>query len=187
MEKITWEVQLLSLPPALKYCKKCGKKTTYTCSEQFRINAQKKSLDIWLIYKCSHCNDTWNAAVYSRISPKSLNMEILDGFHRNDRMLVERYATDAGFLQRNGAEVGLPEYLVVGDSFSPEEGVELTIKCSCFMPVKVSSLIRDKLHISRKEYERMVMEGRIRSIPNQDLQRCRLKNGINLIFQEVFF
>ena len=48
MEKKMWEIQFLSLPHILKHCKKCGKKMAFTCSEQFRINAQRKYLDIWL-------------------------------------------------------------------------------------------------------------------------------------------
>ena len=72
MKKIIWEVQSLSLLPVLKYCKKCGRKNLFACSRQFRVNAQRRYLDIWLIYKCCDCNTTWNATVYSRISPQAI-------------------------------------------------------------------------------------------------------------------
>ena len=151
----------------------------FTCSEQFRINAQRKYLDIWLI-----CNVTWNATIFSRIYPQSLDAKMLERFHRNDKVLVEQYAMDNGFLRKNGVEVELPQYSVIGESFSPDETVELEIKSKYFLPIKVSSLIRDTLHISQKEYSQLVIDGKIKSIPNQDLQKCKLKNGITLIFNE---
>ena len=91
---------------------------------------------------------------------------------------------DNGFLRKNGVEVELPQYSVIGESFSPDETVELEIKSKYFLPIKVSSLIRDTLHISQKEYSQLIIDGKIKSIPNQDLQKCKLKNGITLIFNE---
>ncbi|MBD5085215.1 MAG: DUF1062 domain-containing protein [Clostridiales bacterium] len=182
MEKKTWEIQVLSPPHILKYCKKCGKKVEFTCSGQFRINAQRRYLDIWLIYKCFNCNATWNATVFSRISPQSIPAELLDGFHSNDEALAERYAMDIAFLRGNGVEVEPPKYSVIGDSFSPNEAVELEIKTEYSLPVKVSSLIRAKLHLSQKEYSQLAASGIIQSIPTQDLQKCRLNDGITLIF-----
>lgn len=182
MEKKVWEIQVLSLPRIVKYCKKCGRKMEFICSEQFRINAQRKYLDIWLIYKCSECDTTWNAAVFSRISPQSVDAELLEGFHRNDPALVRRYAMDQGLLRGNGVETEPPRYSVVGDSFPPEEAVELEIKSKYPLPVKVSAVIRGKLHISQKEYAQMLIDGKIESVPPQDLRKCRLKNGVSLIF-----
>ena len=182
MEKKTWEIQVLSPPHILKYCKKCGKKVEFTCSGQFRINAQRRCLDVWLIYKCIHCSATWNAAVFSRVSPQSIHAELLDGFYQNDEALAKRYAMDIAFLRGNGVEAAPPQYSVIGDSFSPNEAVELEIKTEHPLPVRVSSLIRAKLHLSQKEYLRLVSGGIIQSIPNQDLQKCRLNDGITLIF-----
>lgn len=76
MKKITWEIQYFSLPLVSKHCKKCGKKTKFSCSEKFRVNAQRRALDIWLIYNCLDCDTTWNARVYAHISPQSLNTQL---------------------------------------------------------------------------------------------------------------
>ena len=144
MQKIVWEVQNLSLLPVLKYCKKCGRKSQFICSRQFRVNANRRCLDIWLIYKCSDCNTTWNAAVYSRISAQAFNPALLERFHKNDKDLVEEYAMDSRFLQENGAETGLPGYAVIGDCFSLNKAVELKIKSKYSLPVKISSVVRGK-------------------------------------------
>lgn len=182
MKKIIWEVQSLSLLPVLKYCKKCGRKNLFTCSRQFRVNAQRRYLDIWLIYKCCDCNTTWNATVYSRISPQSIKPQLLDGFYKNDNELVEKYAMDSQFLQENGVEVGLPQYSVIGDCFSLNETVQLEIKSKYSLSVKVSSVVRSKLLLSEKEYLQLITSGKIKSFPTQDLKKCKLKEGVTLVF-----
>lgn len=182
MKKIIWEVQSLSLLPVLKYCKKCGRKNLFACSQQFRVNAQRRYLDIWLIYKCCDCNTTWNATVYSRISPQSIKPQLLDGFYKNDNELVEKYAMDSQFLQENGVEVGLPQYSVIGDCFSLNETVQLEIKSKYSLSVKVSSVVRSKLLLSEKEYLQLITSGKIKSFPNQDLKKCKLKEGVTLVF-----
>lgn len=182
MKKIIWEVQSLSLLPVLKYCKKCGRKNLFACSRQFRVNTQRRYLDIWLIYKCCDCNTTWNATVYSRISPQSIKPQLLDGFYKNDNELVEKYAMDSQFLQENGVEVGLPQYSVIGDCFSLNETVQLEIKSKYSLSVKVSSVVRSKLLLSEKEYLQLITSGKIKSFPNQDLKKCKLKEGVTLVF-----
>ena len=182
MKKIIWEVQSLSLLPVLKYCKKCGRKNLFACSRQFRVNAQRRYLDIWLIYKCCDCNTTWNATVYSRISPQSIKPQLLDGFYKNDNKLVEKYAMDSQFLQENGVEVGLPQYSVIGDCFSLDETVQLEIKNKYSLSVKVSSVVRSKLLLSEKEYLQLITSGKIKSFPTQDLKKCKLKEGVTLVF-----
>lgn len=184
MKKIVWEVQYLSLLPVLRYCKKCGKKSTFTCSGQFRINAQRRCLDIWLIYKCLSCDTTWNATIYSRVSPQSLPTDLLDNFYKNDEELVEQYAMNVDFLRGNGVEVGIPLFNVVGNSFSLDETVELEIKSKYSCSIKVSSIIREKLQLSQKEYLRLILSGRIKGISNQNLRSCRLKDGMILVFNE---
>ena len=182
MKKIIWKVQSLSLFSVLKYCKKCGRKNLFTYSRQFRLNSQRRYLDIWLIYKCSDCNTTWNAAVYSRISPQALKPELSDGFYKNDIELVEKYAIDNQFLQANGVEVSLPKYSVIGDRFSLNEAVQLEIKSKHSLSVKVSSIVRNKLLLSEKEYLQLITSGKIKSFPNQDLKKCKLKEGVTLVF-----
>ena len=70
------------------------------------MNAQKKSLDVWLIYKCPVCGATWNLTVLSRVAPRLIPPELLQGFYDNDPDLAARYASDRALVKRNGAEPG---------------------------------------------------------------------------------
>lgn len=185
MKKITWEVEYCSLPLVTRHCKKCGKKVKFSCSKKFRVNAQGKTLDVWLIYNCLDCDTTWNAKLYTHISPQSFSSAQLSGFQENAPSLVEKYAMDHGFLYRSGVdEIEIPQYSIMGDTFSPKDDVELEIKSQYPFPLKVSSLVREKLHLSQHAYLHLVESGNIRSIPEQDLRRCKLKNSITLIFSQ---
>lgn len=184
MEKITWDIQYISPPPAIKYCKKCGKKTEYIYSKLFRINAQRKHLDIWLIYKCSDCDSTWNMTIYSRINPKSIAPEILDGFHSNNEELAKRYAMDTELIRKNGAEVGLPKYEILGANINFNISTELHIKSSYPSRLKISSLLREKMNLSQNAFEQMITSGSIRSSSGLDLKKCRLQADAMLIIDK---
>ena len=98
--------QAENAPTVVKYCKKCRKKAEFASSGAFRVNAQRKSLDVWLIYKCKKCNTTWNLTILSRVASGAIPPELLCGFLDNDTELAIRYATDIALIKRNGAEPG---------------------------------------------------------------------------------
>ncbi|AZV58691.1 DUF1062 domain-containing protein [Clostridium sp. AWRP] len=184
MQKITWDIQYLSQPPAIRYCKKCGKKTDHLCSGSFRINAQRKYLDIWLIYKCSDCDSTWNMTIYSRINPKRIAPEILDGFYSNNGDLAKRYAMDTELIRKNGAEVGLPKYKILGPNINFNTPTELHIKNYFPSRIKVAALLREKFNLSKNAFEQMITSGSIRSTSRLDLKKCRLQEDVILIIDK---
>ncbi|OOM75899.1 hypothetical protein CLPUN_29360 [Clostridium puniceum] len=184
MKKVTWDIQYISSPPAIKYCKKCGKKTEYVCSGLFRINAQRKYLDIWLIYKCSDCDYTWNMTICSRIKPKSITSKILEGFHSNNGELAKSYAMDTELILRNGAEVGLPKYKILEADINLDIPIELHIKSSYPSRLKLSSLLREKMNLSKNAFEQMIISGSIRSTSGLDLKKYRLQADAILIINK---
>lgn len=91
---------------------------------------------------------------------------------------------DMDFLYRNGVdEVDIPQYSIIGEVFLPSEDVELEIKSKYLFPVKVPAIIREKLHLSQAEYLRLIDNGNLKSIPEQDLKKCKLKRGVTLVFR----
>ena len=78
----------------------------FISSGRFRVNAQKKSLDVWLIFKCSVCDSTWNMTVLARVNPRSISPDVLRGFHDNDPDLALHYGLDRGLIKKNGGEPG---------------------------------------------------------------------------------
>ncbi len=179
MQTIQWEVRLVSPPSVLRHCKQCGKTVDYHSSGLFRVNAQKKSLDIWLIYKCAHCQSTWNMTVHSRISPQTLDARTLKRFCNNDAALALQCACDAGLLRKNGVAFGQPHYRVIGEAL-PQTPVQLHITSSHPCAVRVSALLRDRLGLSHRQYDQMIQSGQLRADDGCDLKKVRLNRDILL-------
>lgn len=177
---IGWSVQIESAPTVVRYCKKCGTKIEFTSSGLFRVNAQQKSLDVWLIYKCSKCESTWNLTVLSRVNPRSIPTETLNGFHCNSPTLAKRYASDIALIKHNGGEPGMPTIKVLGESVDLQVPTKLHILPEYPMEIRVSAFLRSQLELSRSEYDRLCENETIRCISGQDLKKCKLSGEIVL-------
>lgn len=174
MNTIIWELEFLSPPKTIRYCKKCGAKTEHVSSEAFRINAQQKALDVWLIYRCTYCKTTWNLTILSRVNPNSMDRELLERFTCNDRELARSYAMDAEFLNRNGAETEAPSYAVIGGEVDLTQETRVKIVSRYPLGIRVSKILREKLLLSKKNFDDMVQKGLIRMENGADINKCRV-------------
>ena len=132
---------------------------------------------IWLIYKCACCNTTWNSAIYSRVPPQKLGTNLLEQFHCNNKILATQYAMDIPRLQRNGAEIKMPAYQVIGEDISLEKPVRIKIQSQYVLPLKISSILRTKLGISQREFNAVLLNNRIEVDTGQDLKKCKLSSS----------
>lgn len=181
MKQITWEVSYLSPPHITRYCKKCGTKTKYRCSNAFRVNAQKKTIDIWLIYKCVNCDSTWNMEVYTRISPKSIDAALLEGFHCNNEDLALQCAMDARLLSKNSVTMCPPDYVIHGDDLPYDEPVELVIRSAFPTLIKVASLIRQKTGLSQSRFANLAETGAISSMSGGNISKMTVKEELRVM------
>ena len=100
----TWEIRVKNCPLLIKKCSHCDSDRFY-CSDKFRMNAQKKNIDVWLIYRCVKCDNTCNMTLLSRTKPDLIDKKLFHSFSMNDRevALVEFiYALYAGKCFSNG-------------------------------------------------------------------------------------
>ena len=86
-------------------CGGCGKKQEFINSGRFRVNANGKSVDVWLIYRCKKCKHSWNLTIYERTRPSKISTELLEAFFDNDEDTAMVYGKDIDFLKRNRAEL----------------------------------------------------------------------------------
>jgi hypothetical protein len=93
-----WSIRPLELPRAWRYCASCATARAFVCSERFRVNAQKKSLDVWLNYRCESCEDVWKFPLLERRSVAELG-PALEDFARHDTATVWKYAFDVPRLR----------------------------------------------------------------------------------------
>ena len=86
-------------------CGGCGKKQEFLNSGKFQVNANGKSIDVWLIYRCAKCKHSWNLTIFERVRPGKIPAELFEAFQTNDHETAMAYGGDIDFLKRNHAEL----------------------------------------------------------------------------------
>jgi hypothetical protein len=93
-------------PLLKKKCNHCDS-DRFQCSDKFRLNAQKKNIDVWLIYRCVKCNNRYNMTLFSRIRTESVSKDIFNRLSENDLDLAWEYAFSFETRRKNNAEADL--------------------------------------------------------------------------------
>jgi hypothetical protein len=99
---LPWIVRRTRLPLLSLRCVDCPSKSATTGKGRFRVNANGKLLDVWLLVRCVSCDRTSKLAVYERAPVRSLDPALLDGYHVNDSKLVATTLLDPLFARRHG-------------------------------------------------------------------------------------
>jgi hypothetical protein len=180
LKNILWTVRYRSAPAAVRYCRHCGTKTIFTSSGLFRVNAQQKTLDVWLIFKCAQCKATWNLTIFSSVSPRTLPPALLDGFHRNDEKLAMRYATDMALIRKNGSEPAPPAFEILGESVEPYTPARIALIAEWPLACKAAPAIRGKLGLSKSMFDLMYAQQKIVCTSGQNLKKCGLTGTIHI-------
>lgn len=163
-----WVILPDRLPAALRKCPKCGEKTEFENSGRFRMNANGRMLDVWLIYRCRACKTTWNMAVYERMPAADLAPELYERFLANDVRLAAQYGCDAGLFARNRVEMAAAsaDYRVqmVPTSVPCREAgwSEAEIHLGGGLKLRVDALFAGQLGISRSKVKELCRQGLIR-------------------------
>lgn len=69
-------------------------------SGKFRVNANGKNVDVWLIYRCKKCKHSWNLTIYERIKPGKIPVELFEAFLENEDETAGNYGRDIDFLKK---------------------------------------------------------------------------------------
>ena len=86
-----WEIKVKNTPTLKRKCNHCNSNRFY-CSNKFRMNAQKRNIDVWLIYRCVECDSTYNLTILSRTKPELIKKDLFSKFSENDEKLSWEYA-----------------------------------------------------------------------------------------------
>lgn len=187
IKKITWTVTTEGQPRVIKRCSKCGADANFINTGKFRVNANKKHLDIWLIYGCEDCKSTYNLSVYERIKPQDLPNALLEKYMRNDRELALEIGFDLGIHNRNQVKLDLEHvnYSIEGESPSAQDGVLIEITCNRPLEVRLDKILSQKLGISREQVKKLALKGEIISLTNAALLKEKLGRQPALILLNV--
>jgi len=157
--RVTWRVTPLQPPLVRRHCSRCSGDMPFACSMKFRTNAQKKRIDVWLIYRCRACDTVWNLPILERMGVGEIAPEVFDDVARNDSALALRHAFDRTQLMCHGAIEERPD---VSIRKSQEEGCALktgaiTIALALALPcgLRLDRLLTSGLDISRAQLGRL--------------------------------
>lgn len=79
-----WEIHQDGVPALRRFCPGCGCERPFVSSGKFRMNANGRRLDVWLIYKCPACGTTWNMEVVARTPVSELSPGRLRAYESNN-------------------------------------------------------------------------------------------------------
>lgn len=187
---ITWEVKVKNTPLLIKKCSHCDSDRFY-CSDKFRMNAQKKNIDVWLIYRCVKCDNTCNLTLLSRSKPDLIDKTLFHSFSMNDKDAAWKYAFSTEMERKNNLRLdyGSVEYEVVPDTSLEDllnlsnEVIKIHIKCEFEFDLKLSSLIRRCFSLSANQVKRMFEDGIITISSNKPPQKHKVKDGDMILIQ----
>lgn len=187
---ITWEVKVKNTPLLIKKCSHCDSDRFY-CSDKFRMNAQKKNIDVWLIYRCVKCDNTCNLTLLSRSKPDLIDKTLFHSFSMNDKDTAWKYAFSTEMERKNNLRLdyGSVEYEVIPNTSLEDllnlsnEVIKIHIKCEFEFDLKLSSLIRRRFSLSANQVKRMFEDGIITITSNKPPQKHKVKDGDMILIQ----
>ncbi|MFI0983288.1 DUF1062 domain-containing protein [Streptomyces sp. NPDC021093] len=177
----TWVVAPTCLPVVLRRCHKCAS-SYFRANGKFRVNANHKLIDAWLLALCAMCGDTTRITVLERANVRSVRPELLDQLHNNDPALAAELLQNPVVRRRNrialdwenawrldtGGPVraegeGEGEGAGAGETCAEPDGeaVEVSVRFAARIPVRPVRLIAEGFGLSRAEVERLLAEGKL--------------------------
>ena len=184
----TWEIKVKNTPLLIKKCSHCDGDRFY-CSDKFRMNAQKKNIDVWLIYRCVKCDNTCNMTLLSRTKTDLIDKKLFHSFSMNDREVAWQYAFSAGVASRNNLQLDYDsvEYEVINTVSLEDilnmssEIISIRVKCDFDLNLKLSSLIKRCLPLSSTRLKLLFEKGYISLLSGKTSSKCKVKNGDTIL------
>lgn len=156
---LPWVVRRTRLPLLSLRCPGCGSETATTGEGRFRVNANGRLLDVWLLVRCVTCDRTIKLTVHERLPVGSLAAADLDGYRANDPGLVASRLLDPLLARRNRFTL---DWTGAWRLHTPPERpdrawpVQVRVAFDDPVPVRPERLIAHGLGLSRNEVRRRI-------------------------------
>jgi len=168
--RVTWTVTPLHPPQAWRHCSHCRMPRRFTCSGKFRANAQKKRIDVWLIYRCAACGDSWNLPIIARAAVTKIDAADLVRFMNNDQELAMQHAFDMQRLRCHAQRIetcsdfSIAKTCASGHRSAPTR-IAITLALRGSSHVRLDLLLSRELNLSRSRIARLAADGLLGSVP----------------------
>ncbi|AZO35829.1 MAG: DUF1062 domain-containing protein [Mesorhizobium sp.] len=156
--RVLWTIAPAIAPRPFINCNRCGGFRPYKCSEKFRVNANGKRIDVWLIYRCSGCENSWNFTILERQNRHDIEPALLAALESNDPALARRHAFDAAPLRNRAGRVEeSPDVTVRKEPLDGEPGhanaLALELRLEGTTPLRLDRLLAGELGLSRSRLQ----------------------------------
>ncbi|MEV4036008.1 DUF1062 domain-containing protein [Streptomyces umbrinus] len=167
-----WVVMPTCLPLVLRRCHACASER-FRANGKFRVNANHKLIDAWLLALCTGCGETTKLTVLERTNVRSVRAELLDRLHDNDPGLAAELLQDPVVRRRNRIaldwdnawrlDTGGSDHLdrAVNHGSDASDAIDVSVRFAARIPVRPMRLIAEGFGLSRAEVERLIMEGSV--------------------------
>ncbi len=179
-----WLIVPDQLPTVIRRCPKCKGKTEFQNSGKFRVNANGKLLDVWLIYRCSHCDTSWNMTIIERANPENIDKEEYKGFLSNSPQLAASYGSNRELFIKKKAEIVEAKsgyHILKTITITPgnkEYSLEIQIKNPSALKLRADVLLAGELKVSRSQIKKWFDDGLVTSGQEVLLPGARVIDGM---------
>ena len=164
-----WLIVPDQLPVVIRRCPKCNEKRDFLNSGKFRVNANGKLLDVWLIYRCSHCDTSFSMTIIERTKKESLNKEEYEGFLGNSEALAAKYGSDKELFLKNKveiSEINTGYHIIETITTVPvttKSHTEIQIRNPSGLKPRADTLLSNQYAISRSKMKKWFEDGLLTS------------------------
>ena len=158
-----WLVVPTCLPLIRRRCHACASER-FRASGKFRVNANHKLLDAWLLVLCIDCGETAKLTVLERMTVRSVRPELLDRLHDNDPGLTSELLQAPVVQRRNRIALDWDNAWRLdtgGSDHLDREVIDVSVRFAARIPVRPVRLIADGCDLPRAHVERLITEGKL--------------------------
>ncbi|MER5305939.1 DUF1062 domain-containing protein [Streptomyces lasiicapitis] len=158
-----WVVMPTCLPVVLRRCHACASQR-FRANGKFRVNANHKLIDAWLLVLCTGCGATAKLTVLERMNVRSVRPDLLDRMHDNDPGLAAELLQDPVLRRRNRIALDWDNAWRLdtgGSDHLDREVIDISVRFAARIPVRPVRLIAEGCDLSRAEVERLIVEGKL--------------------------
>ncbi|WP_053762653.1 DUF1062 domain-containing protein [Streptomyces sp. AS58] len=158
-----WLVVPTCLPLVLRRCHACASER-FRAGGKFRVNANHKLIDAWLLVLCTACGETAKLTVLERVHVRTVRPELLDRLHDNDLGLTAELLQDPLLQRRNRIALDWDDAWRLdtgGSAHLDREVIDVSVRFAARIPVRPVRLIAEGCGLSRAEVERLIADGKL--------------------------
>jgi hypothetical protein len=183
-KQVYCEIIAQETPKVTRNCHQCKQSTAFYSSDKFRVNAQQKSIDVWLIYKCVHCDSTWNYSILSRVHPDRMDSELHQRFMSNDRNTAWMYAFQIEQLRKVCSSVNMDiAYQVIRDEIHwDSEDIIIHVNFKYYFDLRLDKMLREILCVPRSKLYQMAEQAALHVSPPIPL-KSKMKEVMQISIQ----